>query len=148
MKSSPAAAQPGLPPAAARARRTRAPGWTVWSLRVTATLHLLGVLGQAALAGLFVTGDVDMLLLHRDNAGFTAAMLLFQLVAAILLWRPVRGPAWPARMTGGLMVAETLQVFMGQERVLIGHFPLGVAIFGASAVLTGWAWSGLRTEEA
>nr|BFE85348.1 hypothetical protein GCM10020093_079490 [Planobispora longispora] len=104
--------------------------------------------GQAVLAGLFVTGDVDMLLWHRDNGGFTAAMLLCQLVAAVLLRRPGRGPAWPAGATAALAVAETLQVVLGQERVLAAHFPLGVTIFGVSAALTGWAWYGLRTEDA
>ncbi|WP_229803022.1 hypothetical protein [Planobispora rosea] len=142
------AARTSGPRGAERARRTRAPGWITWSLRSTATLHLLGVLGQAMLAGLFVTGDVDLLRWHRDNGGFTAGMLFCQLVAAILLWRPGRGPAWPAWATAALTVAETIQVFLGQERILVGHFPLGVTVFGASAVLTWWVWYGLRTEEA
>ncbi|MEV4806321.1 hypothetical protein AB0K18_40535 [Nonomuraea sp. NPDC049421] len=73
----------------------RPPGWIVWSLRVTATGHLAGVLVQAALAGLFVTGDVDLLAWHRDNAGYTHALLYAQVVAAVLLWRPGRGPGWP-----------------------------------------------------
>ncbi|GAA3154027.1 hypothetical protein GCM10010466_51190 [Planomonospora alba] len=131
-----------------RARRTPPPRWILWSLRATATLHLLGVLVQAVLAGMFVTGDVDMLTWHRDNGGFTYGMLFFQVVAAILLWRPGRGPAWPALATGALAAPETLQVMLGQERVLIGHFPIGVLDFGASAVLAWWAWTGLRTEGA
>ncbi|MGV9778064.1 hypothetical protein [Streptosporangium sp. NPDC003464] len=124
------------------ARRTRAPGWTVWSLRAGATLHLLGVLGQAALAGLFVTGDVDMLAWHRGNGGFTHAMLYLQLVSAILLWRPGRGPLWPTGASAALVAAETLQIMLGQERVIAAHFPLGVAVFGASAVMTAWTWRG------
>lgn len=124
------------------AHRTRAPGWIVWSLRAGATLHLLGVLGQAVLAGLFVTGDVDMLTAHRDNGGFTYAMLYVQLVSAILLWRPGRGPLWPALASAGLVAAETLQIVLGQERVIAAHFPLGVAVFGAAAVMTAWTWRG------
>ncbi|GAA2663677.1 hypothetical protein [Nonomuraea recticatena] len=114
--------------------------WITWSLRSAAALHLLGVLAQAALAGLFVTGEVDMLAWHRDNAGFTHAALYLQLVAAILLWRPGRGPAWPAWATAALVAAETAQVALGHDRVLSVHFPLGVAVFGASAVLTVMVW--------
>ena len=130
--------------AAPAAGRRRPPGWSVWSLRVFSTLHLIGVLGQAALAGLFVTGDVDLLAWHRDNAGVTHVMLYLQLVAAILLWRPCRGPLWPLLASAALVVVETLQVALGQDRVLAAHFPLGMMIFGLSAVMTAWTWRGLR----
>lgn len=118
--------------------------WIVWSLRLTATFHLVGVLAQAALAGLFVTGDVDLLAWHRDNAGYTHSMLYAQLVAAVLLWRPGRGAWWPAAASLGLVVVETVQVALGQWRVLEGHFPLGMAIFGLSAVFTVWTWLAFR----
>ncbi|MEQ4719612.1 hypothetical protein [Nonomuraea sp. B19D2] len=124
------------------------PGWTVWSLRAFATAHLAGVLGQAALAGLFVTGDVDLLAWHRNNAGFTHSLLYLQLVAAILLWRPGRGPLWPALASLGLVVAETMQVVLGQFRVLALHFPLGMAVFGLSAVFTAWTWYAYRRSAA
>ncbi|WP_214102837.1 hypothetical protein [Acrocarpospora catenulata] len=127
-------------PGLAQADRTRAPGWIVWPLRSAAVLHLLGVLAQAALAGLFVTGDVDMLAWHRTNAGLTHGMLYLQLVASILLWRPARGPAWPALAAAALVAAETFQVMVGQDRVLAVHFPLGMAVFGATAVLTLLVW--------
>ncbi len=127
-------------PGPAGAGRGRAPAWIVWSLRSTAVLHLLGVLGQAILAGLFVTGDVDMLGWHRDNAGFTHVVLYLQLVASILLWRPGRGPAWPSWAAAALVAAETIQVAMGQDRVLAVHFPLGMAVFGATSLLTVLVW--------
>ncbi|MGW4964751.1 hypothetical protein ACWEPL_46660 [Nonomuraea sp. NPDC004186] len=120
------------------------PGWIVWSLRVLATGHLAGVLGQAALAGLFVTGDVDLLAWHQNNAGFTHGLLYLQLVAAVLLWRPGRGPGWPAPASLGLVALETAQVALGQWRVLGLHFPIGMAIFGLSAVFTVWTWRAFR----
>ncbi|MFI9845794.1 hypothetical protein ACIHFD_52830 [Nonomuraea sp. NPDC051941] len=120
------------------------PGWIVWSLRVLATGHLAGVLGQAALAGLFVTGDVDLLAWHQNNAGFTHGLLYLQLVAAVLLWRPGRGPGWPAPASLGLVALETAQVALGQWRVLGLHFPIGMAIFGLSAVFTVWTWRAYR----
>ncbi|TMR94712.1 hypothetical protein [Nonomuraea basaltis] len=122
------------------------PGWIVWSLRALATAHLAGVLAQAALAGLFVTGDVDLLTWHRNNGGFTHSLLYLQLVAAILLWRPGRGPLWPAVASLGIVAAETVQVALGQSRVIALHFPLGMAIFGLSAVFTAWTWRAGRAS--
>ncbi|MEN3536398.1 hypothetical protein AAH991_14885 [Microbispora sp. ZYX-F-249] len=122
----------------------RGPDWITWPLRSAAVLHLFGVLTQAVLAGLFVTGDVDMLAWHRTNGGFTHVMLYLQLVASILLWRPARGPAWPALAAAGLVAAETLQVMAGQERVLAVHFPLGMAVFGATTMLTVLVWQVTR----
>lgn len=124
------------------------PNWIVWSLRVLATAHLAGVLGQAALAGLFVTGDVDLLTWHRNNGGFTHSLLYLQLVAAVLLWRPGRGPLWPALASAGIVAAETVQVVLGQSRVIALHFPLGMAIFGMSAVFTAWTWRAGRGNTA
>ncbi|MEU8249705.1 hypothetical protein [Nonomuraea sp. NPDC048916] len=114
--------------------------WIVWALRSSAVLHLLGVLAQALLAGLFVTGDVDLLTWHRNNGGFTHSMLYLQLLSSILLWRPARGPIWPVWAAAALVAAETLQIMVGQDRVLAVHFPLGMAIFGATAVLTVLIW--------
>ena len=124
------------------------PGWIVWSLRVLATAHLTGVLAQAVLAGLFVTGDVDLLTWHRDNAGVTHSLLYLQLVAAVLLWRPGRGPLWPALASLGIVAAETVQVVLGQSRLVAPHFPLGMAVFGLSAAFTAWTWRAFRTPAA
>ncbi|WP_245764757.1 hypothetical protein [Nonomuraea jiangxiensis] len=123
-------------------------GWIVWPLRVLSTLHLAGVLGQAALAGLFVTGDVDLLAWHRNNGAVTHMLLYLQLLAAILLWRPGRGPLWPALAGLGLVVAETTQITLGQARILQLHFPLGMAIFGLSALFTAWTWLSFRARTA
>ncbi|MDF5755588.1 hypothetical protein [Spongiactinospora sp. TRM90649] len=127
------AVNPLRPPGARRPR-------LAWSLRVLVTTHLAGVLAQAALAGMFVTGDVGMLAAHRDNAVVTHVLTFSMTVAAVLVWRPARGPAWPAWTGGGLIVAENVQIVLGQERILGLHMPLGMLIFGVSAVLTVWAW--------
>ncbi|WP_062430560.1 hypothetical protein [Herbidospora daliensis] len=114
-----------------------------WTLRITSALHLAGVLGQALLAGLFVTGDADLLSVHESNAGITHSLLYVQLVVALLFWRRHR-VAWPSWATGGLVAAETLQIWAGNERALGVHFPLGMAIFGASAVMTLVLWKATR----
>ncbi|TKK85930.1 hypothetical protein FDA94_23830 [Herbidospora galbida] len=114
-----------------------------WTLRITSALHLAGVLGQALLAGLFVTGDADLLSSHEGNAGVTHSLLYVQLVVAFLFWRR-RRVAWPLWATAGLVAAETLQIWAGIERNLGVHFPLGMAIFGGSAVVTLALWKVTR----
>jgi hypothetical protein len=59
-------------------------------------LFLLAVLVQAGLAGLFVTGDVDMLGIHEINAGLVAATLVVWIISAVLLcgrYADQRGPS-------------------------------------------------------
>ena len=72
-------------------RRTPVAGWIVWSIRVTVTAHLVSVLAQGVLAGMFITGDVDLLRLHSINGEVASGLATLQFVAAILLWRPGRG---------------------------------------------------------
>jgi hypothetical protein len=76
---------------------------------VSSSLFLLAVLVQAGLAGLFVTGDVDMLGIHEINAGLVAATLVVWITSAVLLWRPVPEPTWP--IAAG---AAALAVVFGQ----------------------------------
>lgn len=106
---------------------------------MTSVLHLAGVLAQALLAGLFVTGDVDLLSWHVSNAGISYSLLLVQLAVSFLFWRR-RGVVWPLWATGALTLAESGQIWVGMSRALAVHFPLGMAIFGASAVMTLLLW--------
>ncbi|MEE4420554.1 hypothetical protein [Streptomyces bugieae] len=69
-------------------------------MRGAAAAFLLGTLAQAALAGLFVTGDVELLAWHDANAQVLAALALVLVLAAVLIrWR-VQGPRWPIAATG------------------------------------------------
>ncbi|OLT38298.1 hypothetical protein BJF79_27380 [Actinomadura sp. CNU-125] len=112
----------------------------IWTLRLSAAGHLAGVLMQAVLAGLFATGDVDMLAWHANNAVLTPALLTVQWGAAVLLWRPGRGPGWPALASTALIAAETVQIGLGTDRSIAMHIPLGTLLFGASALVTVWVW--------
>jgi hypothetical protein len=108
---------------------------------VSSLLFLLAVLVQAGLAGLFVTGDVDMLRIHGINAGLVAATLAVWIISAVLLWRPVCGPAWPIAAGAAALVAVLGQLALGYSGVVALHIPLGVAIFGLAVRLTTWAFS-------
>jgi hypothetical protein len=107
-------------------------------LRAIVLLHAALVLTQAALAGQFLAGHGAWLRVHETNAGIIQLVGLVQLVVAVLLWRPGRGPGWPALASLALLVAEELQIGFGYARVLALHVPLGVAIFGLTvAMLVG-----------
>lgn len=116
-------------------------GWAVWPLRVVVSVVALLVLVQPVLAGLFVTGDVGMLDLHSIIASFLVMLVFLQIVAAILLWRPGRGPAWPIAVSVGNFVLAELQSGLGYARVVAAHIPLGVLLFGFSVAFLVGVWS-------
>ncbi|MFI1972054.1 hypothetical protein [Streptomyces cinnamoneus] len=59
--------------------------WPWRALRVVAVLVLLDTLAQAALAGLFVTGDLDLLTWHAANAGVLSALTVVQTAVALVV---------------------------------------------------------------
>ena len=63
---------------------------------------------------------------------------MIQFAAAVLFWRPGRGPGWPALATAALFFAEGMQIGMGYTRVLAIHVPLGVAIVASLLALSVW----------
>ncbi|MER5650482.1 hypothetical protein [Streptosporangium sp. NPDC002524] len=128
----------------ARTGPARVPAWIVWSLRVTATLHLVTVLGQAVIAGMFVTGQVDLLAHHNLGAMITTALVGLQLIAAITLWRPGRGPLWPLGVSLLQLVLVNAQIVLGQERQVAMHIPLAMVVFGMAVSMTAWTWRGQR----
>lgn len=83
------------PPAPASSARR----WPIRLLRATTVLFLLDTLFQAALAGLFVTGDVGLLAWHAANAQILTAPVVVQAIAAGETWRPLRGPWWPLALS-------------------------------------------------
>ncbi|MGW2634464.1 hypothetical protein ACWC2K_34855 [Streptomyces chattanoogensis] len=111
-------------------------------MRGTAVLVLLDTLVQAALAGLFVTGDLNLLAWHAANAGVLSALTVIQTVLAVVVWRRLRGPGWPVAAGAALLGLVTVQQGLGEARMLAGHMPLGMAIFGCATALTYWSFSG------
>ncbi|MFI0909935.1 hypothetical protein [Streptomyces abikoensis] len=110
-------------------------------LRVTAVLVLLDTLAQAALAGLFVTGDLDLLAWHAANADVLSALTVVETAAALLVWRRLRAPGWPAAVSTVLVALVNVQRGLGEARALTGHIPLGMAIFGCATALACWAFT-------
>lgn len=133
----------GGPPTAAASleyQPHRLSGAIVWTLRVLAVLLLLDLVFQVVLAGMFITGDIDLLAMHSANASIPLVLLaLLSVIAAVLLRWPARGPVAPMWWSVALLVLMQAQSGFGFARLVAIHIPLGVALFGLSAVFAFWA---------
>ncbi|GAB1511474.1 hypothetical protein [Actinophytocola sp. KF-1] len=118
----------------------RRPRLSLWVLRVAVTVHLVLVLAQPVLAGLFLTGNVDAIEVHSAVGGLVATASLV-LIAAAVAYVVRRGRLWVLPVMVVLFLAVGGQVALGATRVLGAHVPLGVAIAVASALLAVWVWS-------
>ncbi|MFJ9691275.1 hypothetical protein [Kitasatospora sp. NPDC101183] len=115
-----------------------APRWPLILLRVTTTTVTLLALLQVVLAGSFLNGTYDALRAHADTATVLATALLVQLLSAVLLRWPGRGPQWPLWGTAGLVGAVVGQIVSGQERAVGLHVVLGVlTVSGVLFALVG-----------
>lgn len=120
---------------------TRRPRVTLWLLRTVLTAHLLAVLAQPVLAGLFLTGDVDAIVVHGRIGGALAAVDLVVIATTLLYVLGGRGRLWVVPVMVGLFLAVGIQIGMGYARSLQVHIPLGVGIVTASVLLVAWVWS-------
>jgi hypothetical protein len=123
----------------------RAAPWARWVFRVTASVEVLLALGQPVLAGGFLSGHYPMLAMHQANASATGITAIVMTAAGVLLWRPGRGPGWPALASAALFGLEALQIVLGYGKVLAVHIPLGVSIIAGLVLLVVWAWRPART---
>jgi hypothetical protein len=110
-------------------------------LRALNGLLTLMVLLQAVYAGQFLGGDAAMRTVHGASGEAIVLLAMAQLVAALVVWRPGRGPGWPAVASALLLVALVVQLGLGWSGLVAVHVPLGVAIFGLAVALS----AGTRT---
>jgi glucose dehydrogenase len=73
------------------------------------TLWVALVFTQRVLAGQFLDGNDDLVWAHGMNAAFVLLTALMLLLAAILLWRPGRGAAWPIGASTLILVLTLVQ---------------------------------------
>lgn len=118
----------------------RAPGWIIRTLRILTALAALAAVAQPITAGLFVTGNVNMLIAHVMFAATLAFVNLLLVVACVLLWRPCRGSARAIVRPVILLVLVIGQAVLGTTRALEIHFPLAFVIIGLTMALVSWAW--------
>ncbi|MEV2214610.1 hypothetical protein AB0H86_24680 [Streptomyces sp. NPDC050997] len=115
--------------------------WPLTVLRTSTCVLLLLTLAQPVLAGMFITGDTDLLDLHALNATLVSVMSWLTVAAAVTLWRPGGGPAWPIGLTlliAGLVEAQS---GFGYARQLYLHIPLGVALVAGLTAQTYWVFA-------
>ena len=106
-------------------------------------MHAIAIFAQPVFAGGYLTGDYDMLALHRFGANLVFSIGLAQLVPSVLLWRRggLRWPFWASLL---LVLGETGQYFAGMAGALDLHIPLGVALVTLAALMLVASW---RTED-
>jgi len=127
------------PKATGRTPRVPRP-WAFWPLRIVALIETVLIFDQAIYAGRFLSGDFPSLHVHRENATYTGIVLIVELVTAIVLRWPGRGPIWPIFFTLGMFGLIALQIILGFSRLLVIHVPLGVAMIVATVLMLVWAW--------
>jgi hypothetical protein len=118
----------------------RRPRLTLWLLRIVATFHLVLVVAQPMLAGLFLTGDVDAINVH-DTVANVLAFTELVLIGVAIAYVVARGRVWVLLAAVALLVAVGAQMAFGYTRALQFHIPLGVAIVTAGVLLAIWAWT-------
>lgn len=122
------------------ATTTKRPRLSLWLLRTTATLHLVLVLAQPVLAGLFLTGNVDAIAVH-GAVGSSVALVDMAMIGAAIIYVLAKGRLWVLPGMVALFLASGLQIGMGFSRQLGIHVPLGVVIVTLAVLLAVWVWT-------
>ncbi|MGP3967379.1 hypothetical protein [Streptomyces sp. 6N223] len=123
-----------------RAGADRRPRLSLLLLRIVTTAYLVMALAQPVLAGQFLTGDVDAIMVHGTIGSLLAAIGLL-LIAATLGYVVRGGRLWVLPVVVLLFLSTGFQIGLGHSRALAAHIPLGVAIVTASVLLAVWVWS-------
>ena len=114
----------------------RSAAWPFPLFRAVVAVQTLLVFAQAVFAGQFLSGDGAALGLHElSGTEIITVVALAQIVAAVFVWRPGRGPWLPAVLSVVLFFAVGLQIGMGFAGQLSVHVPLGVAILAVLVAL-------------
>ncbi|MBO0829537.1 MAG: hypothetical protein J2P24_17320 [Streptosporangiales bacterium] len=133
MSATDAATGSGLPGAQARPRM-------LGVLRVGVTLELAAILLQAVTAGGLLDHVAAEKTLHGTGALVVNVLGLLMLVGAILVWRPGRGPGWPAIVSAVIFAGGFAQEAFGESRMLSLHVPFGMTLMALTTWVFVWAW--------
>lgn len=107
--------------------------------RVTVTVHAITAFAQPALAGAYLSGNIDGLSWHARIADAVSYLGMLQLVIAIVV--SIRAARWwPAVASALLVAAEFAQYVAGMSGALWLHIPLGVTIIAAVTLMFAVVW--------
>ncbi|MEO3890627.1 hypothetical protein [Nonomuraea sp. B5E05] len=107
--------------------------WPLQTLRAVVILHVVALLFQAVTAGMLLTSSGGRAL-HMTSGIALVAIGIIHLVAAILVWRPGRGPAAFVAPAALLLVLTVVAAILGELHMKTLHLPLGVLLFGAGVL--------------
>ena len=114
-------------------------------LRGVLSIHLLAVIAQATLAGMFLSGSGTALSWHEMTARALAGICVLQIATTGLL--RVRGvcPTWMLISAIAILLTEVLETYSGYRGILVVHVPLAMGIFGGVMRQLLWAVRGTRS---
>jgi hypothetical protein len=113
---------------------------TLGFLRVTVTVGTVCICAQPVLAGGYLAGTFDFLDYHSVNANIIGALLLVQVLAAVLYRRPGGGSGIPLLLTVAEVAVTVVQIGMGYSRSLAVHIPLGVFVVLLALHVCVWVY--------
>jgi predicted Na+-dependent transporter len=109
--------------------------------RAAVTVHVVLLLTQPVLIGLFLSGGDDAKLnAHEIVGSAVGATGLLLVIASIVAWRFAHWPARAVVWCVALLAAEVVQLTMGYDRHLGIHVPLGVLLAVSASFLHAWAY--------
>jgi hypothetical protein len=130
--------RPSGQPAADPAAPVRRPRASLWVLRVVAVLHCGVMAAQPVFAGIFLTGDVDAIVVHEMNSHIVSTIGWAQIIAALVYATRGRGRWSPMWFSLALATAEEGQKVLGYLRLTDLHIPLGVSLITIQVLFTVW----------
>ncbi|QKW33346.1 hypothetical protein HUT06_04295 [Actinomadura sp. NAK00032] len=110
-------------------------------MKATTAFLATALLVQGITAGQILADEDGGSQLHDSTGPAVTAALILQTIAAALVWRVGRGSGRYLAVTGLLLVFTAVQFVVGGRGDLAVHVPLGVALFGAGAVLMTQVWT-------
>ena len=114
--------------------------WPWVLLRITALLALAGMIGQATLAGGFLSGFYPALEGHALLGTVTSVVLMLQAGACAVVWKRGGGPSWPLWASIAQVVVVSSLWPLGEARILALHLPIAVALAIGVAFVAVWSW--------
>jgi cytochrome b len=109
-------------------------------MKASTVILAAALLVQGVTAGQVLSNE-DGSQLHQATGPIVTVAMVLQIIAALLVWRAGHGSARYLAVSALLFVLVSVQFVVGGNGNLAVHVPLGVALFGASAVLVAQAWS-------
>lgn len=88
-----------------------------------------------------MSGDFAVLASHRTNGTYVGILSVTQILVGLLAWRISRLPGRIVGLLAVIGIAGVIQIYLGFNRILAIHIPLGVAIIGVSGWVTVWLWT-------